>query len=98
MKHGLTHEHAAREELLEEAGVTASTLTSLGWFNPMNGLSDEHCSVFLATGLQRHAAMPEASEEFEPLLLTRSEIDRRIASGEIWDGMTLAAYSLYRFR
>ena len=98
MKEGKTHEAMAHEELLEEAGLTANELTPLGWFNPMNGLSDEQCYAFLATGLREATAMPEASEEFEPVRLTLVEIDNLIARGEIWDGMTLAAYSLFRFR
>ena len=98
MKEGKTHEEMAREELLEEAGLIASQLIPLGWFNPMNGLSDEQCYVFLATGLQEATAIPEASEEFEPVRLTLAEVDILIARGEIWDGMTLAAYSLFRFR
>ncbi|MDP4200086.1 MAG: NUDIX hydrolase [Bacteroidota bacterium] len=98
IKEGLTREVSAREELLEESGLLADRLIPLGWFNPMNGLSDEECYVFLATGLHSNSAHPEVSEEFEPVLLTLPEIDRQISSGEIWDGMTLAAYSLYRFR
>lgn len=98
MKKGLKPEAAAREELLEEAGLVAGELFPLGWFNPMNGLSDEECYVFLATGLYFNGARPEVSEEFEPVSLTLSELDQLIAAGEIWDGMTLAAYSLYRFR
>jgi ADP-ribose pyrophosphatase len=98
MKEGLTHEDAAREELLEEAGLVAEALIPLGWFNPMNGLSDEECYVFLAKGLHPNRSQPEVSEEFEPVSLTLSELDRQIAAGEIWDGMTLAVYSLYRFR
>lgn len=98
VKEGLTQEAAAREELLEEAGLVASQLIPLGWFNPMNGLSDEQCYVFLAKGLSQQSAIPEASEEFEPVRLTLAEIDSLIARGEIWDGMTLAAYSLFRFR
>jgi 8-oxo-dGTP pyrophosphatase MutT (NUDIX family) len=97
MKEGKSHEEVAHEELLEEGGLKASQLIPLGWFNPMNGLSDEQCYVFLATGLTEHAARPEASEEFEPVRLTLTEIDDLIARGEIWDGMTLAAYSLFRF-
>jgi ADP-ribose pyrophosphatase len=98
MKEGLTHEQAAHEELLEEAGLVANELIPLGWFNPMNGLSDEECYVFLAQGLKQQAARPEASEEFEPVRMATIDIDRLIAAGEIWDGMTLAAYSLFRFR
>jgi ADP-ribose diphosphatase len=96
MKAGLTYEAAAREELSEEAGYQAAELIPIGWFNPMNGASDEECYVYIARGLTAGEAHPESSEEFEPVMLTLEELDRRIADGEIWDGMTLAAYALYR--
>jgi ADP-ribose pyrophosphatase len=101
MKEGMTHEQAAREELAEEAGFLATELIPLGWFNPMNGASDEECYVFRARGLvasegSEYARHPEASEEFEPMMVTLEELDRLIANGEIWDGMTLAAYALYK--
>lgn len=96
MKEGLTHEQAAREELSEEAGYEAHELIPIGWFNPMNGASDEECYVFVARGLTAGTAHPEPSEEFEPVALTIAELEQRIAVGELWDGMTLAAYALYR--
>ena len=109
MKEGLTHEEAAREELAEEAGFLATELIPIGWFNPMNGASDEECYVFLARGLvaaegSDYARRPEVSEEFEPMTVAvggsvgdgHDELDRLIANGEIWDGMTLAAYALYK--
>ena len=98
VKSGQTHEESARDELMEEAGYHANELIPLGWFNPMNGASDEECYVYLARGLTEAMAMPEASEEFEPVILTQTELRGRIYSGELWDGMTLAAYALYQCR
>jgi len=99
-KEGLTHEQAAREELAEEAGFLATELIPIGWFNPMNGASDEECYVFHARGLVvaegSDARHPDVSEAFEPVMVTPLELDRLIANGEIWDGMTLAAYALYK--
>jgi 8-oxo-dGTP pyrophosphatase MutT (NUDIX family) len=91
-----SHEDAARAELLEEAGFQANELIPIGWFNPMNGASDEECYVFLARGLTAAKALPEVSEEFDPIMVTHDELVALIANGEIWDGMTLAAYALYR--
>lgn len=95
-KEGVSQEISAREELREESGFEAEELIPIGWFNPMNGASDEECYVFIARGLRAGTARPEPSEEFESIMLTLEELDRRIANGEIWDGMTLAAYALYR--
>jgi ADP-ribose pyrophosphatase len=96
VKAGQNHEEAAQAELLEEAGFLVNELIPIGWFNPMNGASDEECYVFIARGLTAANAHPEVSEEFEPIMVTPGELDALIANGEIWDGMTLAAYALYR--
>ena len=95
VKAGQSPEEAARTELLEEAGYHADELIPIGWFNPMNGASDEECYVFIARGLSASEARPEVSEEFEEVVITSSGLDLLIARGEIWDGMTLAAYSLF---
>lgn len=96
MKPGCEYEGMAREELREEAGYEAGVLTPIGWFNPMNGASDERCYVFVARQLTPVGSRPESSEEFEPVLVTSDELGGLIRSGEIWDGMTLAAYALYK--
>lgn len=96
IKEGLTPEESAREELLEEGGFLSGALIPLGWFNPMNGATDEQCYVFLARELRVANAHPEVSEEFEPIMVTPDELDAMIANGEIWDGMTLAAYAMYK--
>jgi ADP-ribose pyrophosphatase len=96
VKEGQTAEQSAREELEEEAGFLADELIPIGWFNPMNGASDEECYVWIARGLTAAKARPEVSEEFEPVWVTPAELERRIAVGEIWDGMTLAAYALFK--
>jgi len=93
---GLTPEEAASSELKEEAGLVATSLELLGEFNPMNGVTDELCNVFVAKGLVAVDAVPDASEEFELLELGRDEFCDLIRHGEIWDGMTLAAFSLFR--
>ncbi len=96
VKKGMDTTTAARLELEEECGVTSDTLQPIGSFNPMNGVTDELCSVFIATDLKPVMAQPDITEEFEVVLLTRDEVDAAIGSGELWDGMTLAALALYR--
>ena len=92
---GLTPEQAAASELKEEAGIVAETLEFIGEFNPMNGVTDEICKVFVAKGLVPVDASPDASEEFELAELGPDEFCGLIRHGEIWDGMTLAAFSLF---
>lgn len=88
---------AAQRELAEESGCSAE-LVPLGTFTPWNGVTDEICHVFLADPVvpDSSSARPDDTEEFVIHRVSRGEFDRRIASGQIWDGMTLAAYALYR--
>jgi ADP-ribose pyrophosphatase len=93
VKPGQSPEEAARAELAEEAGVTAHELLHLGRFNPCNGVTDELCDLFLARGLTPSLhGRPDETEELELASLSPGELERRIAAGQIWDGMTLAAW------
>jgi ADP-ribose pyrophosphatase len=94
IKEGQSASEAAYGELLEETGSKAGLLVEIGRFNPMNGVTDELCTVFKATDLTRATASPERTEEFEFVELTLSECRAAIGSGELWDGMTLAALAL----
>ena len=95
VKEGLAPETAAADELREETGYEAETLTNIGFFNPMNGVTDELCTVFIAHGLKQFTATPDTTEEFEMFELTFDECREAIRTGSIWDGMTLAAFSLF---
>jgi ADP-ribose pyrophosphatase len=88
---------AAARELAEECGL-AGELTLLGTFTPWNGVTDETCHVYLADPVRPDAsgAQPDATESFVIHRFTPSELEALIASGRVWDGMTLAAYALYR--
>ncbi len=92
---GATPEQQAHRELQEEAGYAAGTLSFLGTYNPMNGVTDERCYVFVARQLHAVAKAVDPGEETAPLLVTAEELTARIADGTIWDGMTLAAWALF---
>jgi ADP-ribose pyrophosphatase len=96
VKDGATYDETARQELAEETGYSAEVLLPAGEYNPYNGITDEMCRVYLARGLRYVGATPDETEEFELLTLTPGEIDAKIRSGEIWDGMTLAAWAIVR--
>lgn len=85
----------AKAELREETGGISEDFEILGKFNPFKGVTNEICVVFLAKNVIFSNAQPEESEEFEIYLLTPSEINGKIQSGELWDGMSLAAWALY---
>lgn len=86
----------AASELREEAGYQAADLRQVGRFNPFNGVTNEFCHVYVARGLQRVPMEPDRTEAFEHFELTPDEIDERIHSGEIWDGMTIAGWNIGR--
>ena len=99
VKTGATHEQTARDELAEEVGRAATELALAGRFVPMNGVTDEMCHVYIARGLTPSTeAERDDTEEFEILRLRSDDVEARIASGEIWDGMTIAGWCLARAR
>lgn len=86
---------SAIEELEEETGAKAKKITYIGEFNPFNGVTDEICKVYLAEGLSFVEAMPEESEEINIVKLSCDEIVNKIKTGEIYDGMTITAFTLF---
>lgn len=94
VKEGSTHEETARKELREETGHEAKSLFMVGKFNPYNGVTDEMCNVYVAKGLQYVGETPDETEEFEILRVTPEEIETLIRSGILWDGMSIAAWSI----
>lgn len=94
VKEGRSPEETARDELEEETGYSAERIRMVGEFNPFNGVTDEMCCVYVAEGLTFVGAKPDVTEEFEILRMTAAELDARIRSGAIWDGMTIAAWTI----
>jgi len=86
----------AVKELREETGFEAARLERVGEFAPYNGVADELCHVYLARGLAHVGAEPEATESIEVVRHSASEVEALIASGELWDGMTIAAFVIAR--
>lgn len=96
VKDGSTHDETARQELVEETGYSAKSLVPVGEFNPYNGVTSEMCRVYVARGLRYVGGTPDATEEFEIVRAMPDEIDARIGTGAIWDGMTIAAWSIVK--
>jgi len=96
VKDGQTYEHTALDELREETGYTCGRLEQAGAFDPYNGVTDEICRVYVARELTFVGFAPDETEEFEQVTISARELDGRIASGEIWDGMTIAAWAIVR--
>ena len=96
-KKHLTYEENAKFELMEECGFDTGKLTYLGEYNPFNGVTNEITKIYLAEKLILSQINPDDSEEFEIIEISENEIIDKIKTGEIWDGMTLAAWSIYYF-
>jgi 8-oxo-dGTP pyrophosphatase MutT (NUDIX family) len=86
---------AAQKELSEETGFRADDLVPIGRFNPYNGVTDEMCTVFLARGLTASDATPDDTEDLRLHRVDARWVDASIANGDLWDGMTMAAWLLY---
>jgi ADP-ribose pyrophosphatase len=87
---------AAMNELAEEAGLAASDWKFVAEYNPFNGATDEIARVYFASGLTAAKKDKDASEEFEIVKMSVPEFEAAVGSGEIWDGMTLAAWMVAR--
>jgi ADP-ribose pyrophosphatase len=94
LKAGSTHEETAKDELVEETGFLPGRLECIGGFNPCNGLLDEICRVYLARNLRYVGARPDETESLDLVRLTVNELAGFIRDGTIWDGMTIAAWTI----
>jgi ADP-ribose pyrophosphatase len=83
--------HCAARELMEETGLTATTLIPLGFIHSSPGFLDERIHLFLATGLSQGEAQPEAYEDIETVRLPLDEALAMAHDGRITDGKTIAA-------
>lgn len=86
-------------ELEEEAGyhlAPGGTVSSLGYFFPSAGFTDEHSHLLLASPVvpAPTGAKPDAAEAItECRAFTVEELRAMIASGEVRDANTLAAFA-----
>jgi 8-oxo-dGTP pyrophosphatase MutT (NUDIX family) len=88
---GETPEQAARRETLEETGWQPGRLRHLTTYFPHNGSSDATFHLFAADGAVHvgEPADPTESERVEWLAV--DDVRRRIAAGEVGDGLSLTA-------
>ena len=87
---------AAKRELLEETGLIAENWSKLGEFEPAPGMVKDKAQVFLCDVIDQQQAAPDASEEIELVYRKPEEIDEMISHGDIWNGMSIAAWALVR--
>jgi ADP-ribose pyrophosphatase len=82
---------AAKRELLEETGFTASKWRKALWFYPSPGFLDETMNVFLAQGLKPGKAQPEEDERIAVRFFPLQQAVQMAMSGKIIDGKSIAS-------
>jgi len=99
-KDGESAEATAKRELAEEAGLEAEHWERLieTWNTP--GVSDQHTTVFLATGLRQRDSSPDGVEEgFMTVERIRlADVDELVADGRLKDETTVLGLLMARER
>jgi ADP-ribose pyrophosphatase len=84
---------AAKRELREETGLTGGEWRELASFWSSPGFTDEHVTVFAATGLEEGEADPDDGEDLELVRWTREEASAR--AHELADATTIVGLLLH---
>jgi ADP-ribose pyrophosphatase len=82
---------AARRELLEETGYTATHWRRILNFYASPGFVAETMSVYLATGLRTGTAQPEDDEVIQKRMVPLSTALRMVLTGTIRDAKTISS-------
>ncbi|MFY9979802.1 MAG: NUDIX hydrolase [Candidatus Sulfotelmatobacter sp.] len=88
---GETELPAAKRELLEETGYTASNWRRIFKFYASPGFVAETMSVYLATGLRLGEAQPEEDERIQTRMLPFASALRMVLNGTIRDAKTISS-------
>jgi ADP-ribose pyrophosphatase len=95
-----SEEATARRELAEEAGLEAATWERLigTWNTP--GVSDQHTTIFMATGLTPTESRPDGVEEgyLSVERIPLADLDRLVAEGALKDETTVLGLYMARER
>ena len=90
-----TFAEGAKRELIEETGYTAKRVRRLLAIFPSPGLLSERMEIFLATGLTKGLAHPEADEKITSRILTLREAEQWIRTGKIRDAKSVCGVLFY---
>jgi ADP-ribose pyrophosphatase len=86
---------AAKREMIEETGYRAKRWTMMVKYFASPGFLGEWMQIYLAQDIRQGKAAPEVDENLEVFRMPLSQVMRMVAAGEIHDGKTLIALSLY---
>jgi ADP-ribose pyrophosphatase len=83
-------------EIQEETGYKAASIAKLAEFFLAPGYSDEIIYAFLAQDLEKLESPPaqDDDEDIEVVLMTAAEIIQAIASGDLADAKSIAAFTI----
>jgi ADP-ribose diphosphatase len=95
---GETELEAARRELLEETGYTATRWRRILKFYASPGFVVETMAVYLATGLRKGRAQPEEDEVIYKRLVPLPMAVRMAVGGTIRDAKTIASVLWLRYQ
>ncbi|MSR88197.1 MAG: NUDIX hydrolase [Candidatus Margulisbacteria bacterium] len=84
--------NAAKRELQEETGLTATQWTSLGEAYPAPGFCNEYLYFFLAQDLQQGPPNPDEDEFLEQVTLSMPEYKHHIQTKQIIDAKTIMSF------
>lgn len=82
---------AAKRELLEETGITATHWQSFMELRTSNSVTDEVAFLFLATGLSQGEQQLEDTEDIELIKVSVNEAIEMAMNGKITDAISVAA-------
>lgn len=82
---------AAQRELLEETGLKAEHWQRILDVHLSNSVSDEAGTIYVATGLSQHEAVPEETEQLIIKKLPFDEAFAMVRQGEITDSLSVSA-------
>ncbi len=86
----------AVKEFSEETGFISKENVIIGEFNPFIGVTDEMCYVIKSNKIKPITSECDESEEIKVMYLTAQEIDACIKENSIWNGQTIAAWTIYK--
>jgi len=86
---------SVRRELQEEIGYFPRKIDKLGGFYSIPGYGTEYLHCFLAADLVPARLVAEDTGDIELVRVSRDEIPRLIASGEICDAKSIAALLMF---
>ena len=93
---GESYAEAAQRELMEEVGYYAHDLREIGSFLYQNRHSGRRCRVYVATCLEVRKLAHDEAEFIETEWVDVPALDRRIACGEIDNGIMLATWCIFK--